>query len=337
MCTSFRLTATDGSVCIARTMEFPDMLGARVTVIPRSTTFTSVTPDGPGATWTTRHGIVGMDAVGNPRWLSDGMNEQGLYAGLLYMPGFARYPSPEGVPANSLVSNLDVIALLLGTCATVAEAFEAASHYVIWGQPQGLIGGTPPIHIVLHDALGESGVIEFRDGAQSHVNNPLGVATNAPYLDWHLNNVRLHLPSLQAENPAPVSINQVAFEPLSQGQGFLGLPGDGSSPSRFLRAAALVMTMTPAADAPGQEVAALHAVNNFDIPDGAMRGTGSTGLSQNDRTTWSSVSSLSAKRYIVRVESNPTPVVIDFATTDLTPGAPRQVSLASGTFAPLVL
>ncbi len=42
MCTSFRLTAKDDSVCIARTMDFPDMLGTMVAVIPRSRAFTSV-------------------------------------------------------------------------------------------------------------------------------------------------------------------------------------------------------------------------------------------------------------------------------------------------------
>ena len=99
---------------------------------------------------------------------------------------------------------------------------------------------------------------------------------------------------VQVEYPAPAVIGQEKFSPLSQGQGFLGLPGDGSSASRFLRAAAYVMTMVPAADAAGQEVAAFHALNNFDIPDGAMHGTGST-------------------------------------------GAPRQVSLSNGTFAPITL
>lgn len=90
MCTSFRLTAQDGSVVVARSMEFPDMLGAQLTAIPRESTFSSHTPEGTGASWTTRFGVVGMDLVGDSQFLSDGMNEAGLYAGLLYMPGFAR-------------------------------------------------------------------------------------------------------------------------------------------------------------------------------------------------------------------------------------------------------
>ena len=38
--------------------------------------------------WTSAYGVVGMDAFGQPGTMTDAMNERGLYAGLLYMPGF---------------------------------------------------------------------------------------------------------------------------------------------------------------------------------------------------------------------------------------------------------
>src|SRR3546814_2208036 len=77
MCTSCQLQAQDGSVCVARTMEFPDMLGARLTVVPRGITLKSASADGDGVTWTTTYGVVGMDATGDPQLLTDGMNERG--------------------------------------------------------------------------------------------------------------------------------------------------------------------------------------------------------------------------------------------------------------------
>ena len=82
----FQLRADDGSVVVARTMEFPDMLGANLAVIPHGTVLTSESPGGGGARWTSVHRVVGMDAVGKPQWLTDGMNEAALYAGALYMP-----------------------------------------------------------------------------------------------------------------------------------------------------------------------------------------------------------------------------------------------------------
>lgn len=332
MCTNFRLTAQDGSVVVARSMEFPDMLGAQVTAIPRGVTYTSASPEGEGASWTTIHGVVGMDAIGDTQYLTDGMNEAGLYAGVLYMPGFADYEDPTGIEPSRVISNMDICNYVLTMCSSVSEAFEALGKLTIWAQPQPAIGGVPPIHLVLHDKSGASGVVEFNNGKQQHIDNPVGVATNAPYLDWHYNNLRVHLPTLHALNPAPAEVNGVTFAPVSQGQGFMGIPGDGGSPSRFLRATGYVWTMTAQKDAATQEMAAFHALNNFDIPDGVMAGTGATGLPQNDRTTWSSISSLSAGRYIIRVENNPSPYVVDLASTDFSGGSPRQVSVPSGTF-----
>jgi len=336
MCTTFQLRASDDSVTVGRTMEFPDMLEARLTVLPRDASFVSPAPGGPGVSWTSRYGVVGMDAVGNPQWLTDGMNEAGLYAGALYMPGFASYEQPSDDAGRNLTV-LEAVTYALTTSATVAEAFENFARVTIWGPSNPTIGGVPPLHIVLHDATGASGVVEFEGEAQQHRNNPLGVATNAPYLDWHYDNVRNYLPRLSAANPTTVQIRGVEFAPLSQGQGFVGLPGDSGSAGRFLRAAAYVMTLTPPADAPALEMLTLHALNNFDIPVGLMTGVAATGIEQDDQTKWSSIASLTARRYIVRVQSDPTPVAVDLATTDFTGTVPRQRELAAGGFTALAV
>jgi choloylglycine hydrolase len=336
MCTSFQLRAVDGSVCVARTMEFPDMLGARLTVLPRGLRLTSTAPDGDGVMWTSTYGVVGMDAIGDPQLLTDGMNEKGLYAGALYMPGFASYEEP-GADASRTLAVLDAVVYALTTCATVAEVFAAFADLTVWGPENPLIHGVPPLHLVLHDATGAAGVIEFEDAQQQHRDNPLGVATNAPYLDWHYDNVRNWLPRIGAANPEPVEIRGVRFAPLAQGQGFVGLPGDSGSTGRYLRATAYVMTLKPADDARALERLSLHALNNFDIPVGLMTGVGATGLEQDDQTKWSSIASLSAGRYIVRTQDDPTPVVVDLTTTDFTGDAPRQLDLQPGDFAPVVV
>ncbi|MET0296046.1 MAG: linear amide C-N hydrolase, partial [Microbacterium sp.] len=299
-------------------------------------TLTSESPGGDGATWTTTHGVVGMDAVGKPQWLTDGMNEAGLYAGALYMPGFASYPAASADPAQNLAV-LDAVTFVLTQAATVAEAFALLATRTVWGPVNPLIGGTPPLHVVLHDATGDAGVVEFEDGAAQYRPNPLGVATNAPYLDWHYDNVRNWLPRLGAANPAPVEIRGTTFAPLAQGQGFVGLPGDSGSTGRFLRATAYVANVHAGRTADEAEQNALHALNNFDIPAGLMTGVGPTGIEQDDQTKWSSISSLSARRYIVRVQANPTPFVVDVAATDFSGDAPRQVALAAGGFQPIAI
>lgn len=77
MCTSFRLKAQDSSVVIGRTMEFPNLMGARITVLPRGYVGASVAPSGTGRTWKADFGVVGVDAFGQPGWLTDGTNEEG--------------------------------------------------------------------------------------------------------------------------------------------------------------------------------------------------------------------------------------------------------------------
>lgn len=337
MCTSFQLRAADGSISVARTMEFPDALGARLTVIPRGLPLTSQAPDGPGIAWTSRYGVVGMDAFDEPSLLSDGMNEVGLYAGVLYMPGFATYQDPAGADPSRTLEVLNTVTYALTTCASVADVFTALSALTVWGQWNDAINDIPPLHLVLHDATGASGVIEFEAGVPRYLDNPLGVATNSPYLDWHYQNVRNWIPRLTAANPDSVTIRDVEFAPLSQGQGFVGLPGDSGSVARFLRATAYVMTLIEPDDAESLEMLSFHALNNFDLPAGVMTGVSAGGLEQDDQTQWSSISSLSTRRYIVRVQSNPTPVVVDLTTTNFDGDAPRQHELAAGSFHPITI
>jgi hypothetical protein len=54
---------------------------------------------------------VGVDAFGQPGWLTDGMNERGVYAGLLYMPGFCDYPAADGRDPATCMSIVNAIGL----------------------------------------------------------------------------------------------------------------------------------------------------------------------------------------------------------------------------------
>ena len=84
--------------------------GARITVLPRGYVGASVAPSGTGRTWTADFGVVGVDAFGQPGWFTDGTNEKGVYAGLLYMPGFCDYPSAEGKDPGGCMSIVDTVA-----------------------------------------------------------------------------------------------------------------------------------------------------------------------------------------------------------------------------------
>ncbi|HPU39980.1 MAG TPA: choloylglycine hydrolase family protein [Microthrixaceae bacterium] len=341
MCTSFRVTATDGAIVVGRTMEFPTDMATKVTVLPVGFTATSVAPgDGSldpaghevpadGLTWTSRYGLVGMDVFGRPQSLTDGTNTEGLYAGLLYMPGFCDYTPAEGKDPSTLLSIIDLVAFVLGTCATVAEVKQVMAGVTVWPFVYGPFGFAPPAHLVLHDATGASAVVEWRDGEMVVFDNPIGVACNSPHFDWHLTNLRNYV-GLSVTNPASVTIDDVQLAVVSQGPGMFGLPGDASSPSRFVRAVAYTASLRPVPSGDELEHTALHVLNDFDITKGFVRAGADP--SGDDHTIWSTVTNLTARRYVVRTYDNPIPQAIALHDLDFSRGV-TQSPLPAGGFA----
>ncbi len=338
MCTSFRIAATDGTVVVGRTMEFPTDMATRVTVLPVGFRATSVAPgdgiegddDGQGLAWTARYGVVGMDVFGRPQSLTDGTNTQGLYAGLLYMPGFCDYTPADGQDPSVLMSIVDVVAYVLGTCATVSEARSTMAAATVWPWVFGPCGFAPPAHLILHDATGASAVVEWRDGEMVMFDNPIGVACNSPHLDWHLTNLRNYV-GLSALNPSTVAVDDERLSTMGQGLGMFGLPGDASSPSRFVRATAYTASLRPVATGEQLERTALHVLDDFDIPQGFVRSGDDP--SGDDHTLWSTVTNLSDRRYVLRTYDNPVPQAISLDDIDFTAGV-VQAPLPTGAFAP---
>ncbi len=131
--------------------------------------------------------------------------------------------------------------------------------------------GTPlPLHFVINDPSGASLVVEYMHGEMRMFDNKVGVMTNSPNYDWHLLNLRNYA-NLTPEAGRPRSIDGVSLAPFGAGSGMLGLPGDFTPPSRFVRAVAFVNTMEPVKDAAEAVNAASRMLNNFDIPKGLVR------------------------------------------------------------------
>ena len=275
----------------------------------------------PASAWTTTHGFVGIDAFGHADWLTDGMNEAGVYASLLYMPGFCDYTPAVGTPADELLAIVNVVAYVLGTSASTAEVKQALEAVTVWPFEVAGFGFAPPAHVIVHDASGDSAVIEWVDGEMVVFDNPIGVATNSPHLDWHLLHLNNYV-NLTPVNPKPLVVEGVTLAPFGQGPGMSGLPADDSGPSRFVRATAYVASHTDIPDVRTGEMAAFHILNNFDIPVGFVRDGSDGGL--HDQTLWSTIANLTDLRYIVRGVDDPNPVAIDLHETELDGGDPRR-------------
>ncbi|HVZ66747.1 MAG TPA: choloylglycine hydrolase family protein [Patescibacteria group bacterium] len=302
MCTCFLVKAKDKSVVVGRTMEFGIDLQSKISIFPREFKFQGMGANNkPGFSWSSKYGFVGMDALGMPM-VSDGMNEKGLYVGDLYLPGFAKYQDvPIGEEGNS-ISPLDVAGYLLSECENVEEAKQAISRVFVWPMFVPQIKSVAPLHFVVNDANGKSALFEYIDGKLNIHDNPVGVVTNSPYFDWHLINLRNYV-NLSANNVPDLKLDGDDIMPIGQGSGMLGLPGDATPPSRFVRAVALTQSIVKAENVEEATKNAFHILNNFDLPRGFARET-REGQTVYDYTSWSTISDLTQKIYYYRGYDN---------------------------------
>ncbi len=299
-CTSIIFKAQDGTGIYARTMEWgASDLHSQMLLVPRGTKFSSeLAVNKTGLTWTTKYGYVGINANGLP-FAADGMNEEGLVVGMLYFPGFAEYQEATDETTAKSIGNGDVANYLLGNFKTVEDVRAAMPTIRVVLDTAVLkeFGTAAPLHYVVTDASGASIVIEYTKGALSIFDNKVGVMTNSPSYDWHVLNLRNYANLKPQEVSATRSINGVSLAPFGVGSGMLGLPGDFTPPSRFVRAVAYVQTMEPAKDAAEGINAASTMLDNFNIPAGLVR----EGTSADDHrvgfTQWSVIADTRHKVY----------------------------------------
>ena len=317
-CTGIQLIAADGTVVYARTLEFAVDLQSDVIVVPRGYERIGETPDGKqGLKWEVKYANVGANGVGVP-YLFDGVNEKGLAAGTFYFPGFAGYMNYEPNDAGKTLAPYQVNSWILDNFATVEEVEADIDKILVASVVFKPWGYVLPLHYVVHDAKGDCIVIEIVDGQLKVYKNPLGVITNPPTFDWHMANLRNYV-NLSFTNAPAMQLGQATLTALGQGSGMLGLPGDFTPPSRFVRAAEFSQSAYQAETGRAAVLEAFHILNNFDIPRGSARERGKDihGNPPADYTQWTSANDLKAKQYYFRTFENSRIRMISLMKMDL--------------------
>lgn len=314
-CTGIRLIAKNGAVVYGRTLEFGKDIASKIIMIPRNYSFVGTLPRGQkGLRWHSKYAVVGANAF-DAVAIVDGVNEQGLAGGLFYFSGYAQYQDIDPKEYDRALAPHELMTWILTNFATVAEIKKALPFIKIAKtifMPMSII---PPLHAIVHDAQGNSLVIEYVHGALQMYDNPLGVITNAPTFDWHMTNLRNYV-MISARNSAPVQLHNLKLEPMSQGSGMLGLPGDFTSPSRFVRAVAFSQNVTPCADEHETRNTLFHLLHLFDIPRGVVY-QDVDGIRNYELTQWTGVSDLRNMCYYFTTYGNPQVHMIDMKAMDL--------------------
>ncbi len=271
-CTGISLTTTDGNSVHARTIEWGiGPLGSKLVVAPRSLSFTSQLPkERSGITWTNRFGYVGISLV-EDYIIGEGMNEVGLNAGLFYFPGYGSLAPYDPKNTRNSISEVDLTRWILGRFATVEEVREALRKVTVTPAHLDENDRPPPtIHWRVTDAKGGSIVIEIIDGGNVQVyDNDVGVITNSPGFPWHLTNLNTQI-NVQPGTLPPRKLGDHQLFSFGAGTAALGLPGDYSPSSRFVRAAFFLNTAPPLETTTEAVTQAFHILSNFDIPIGTV-------------------------------------------------------------------
>ena len=263
-CTGITLKSKDGTTIVARTIEWAEsVMNNMYVVVPRNQELQSLTPSGmDGVKFKTKYGFVGL-SVEQKEFMVEGINEKGLSAGLFYFPNYGKYQSYDASQKDKCLADFQLVSYVLAECSTVDEVKEALKKVrIINIDPR-----SSTVHWRFTEPSGRQIVLEIVNEVMHFYENPLGVLTNSPGLEWHLMNLNNYI-NLQPGNAPDHPFGPLEMKNFGHGSGLLGLPGDFTPPSRFVRAAFFQLTAAQQPDAQRSVIQAFHLLNNFDIPAG---------------------------------------------------------------------
>ena len=166
--------------------------------------------------------------------LYEGVNEHGLMGGQLYYREFARYAKEEE-KGKDIVQPAYVVTYILTQCQNIEEVKQYFKEKMLVFNT-GIFGKIPDIHWFFSDPSGASVVVEIDEHGLHLFDKNLGVLTNSPNYDWHCH----HMREFAVQTPHDAmgqTLNGQPLAPCYSGTGMNGIPGDWSSPSRFVRLA----------------------------------------------------------------------------------------------------
>ncbi len=284
-CSLILWNTNDQAVVAARTWDLYVDEKPRLVYLPRGIARRGVA-EGNAAQWTLKFASTVLTAF--DAGASDGMNEAGLSAHLLYLHGTEYEPADE----RPAVSNLQWAQYVLDNAATVAEALEALKAVRIVSNKA--LGREWPVHIALEDASGDSAVLEFVNGKLVvHHGRDVTVMTNEPTLEEQLDNRKRY----------------------KLFGGDLAMPGDINPADRFVRASSYLKTLPKPANT-YEAVSHLAGIaRNVAVPFGAVDTSGSE-ATDTWPTRWATVVDLTHKIFYVMPVNSPAVFWVDFGKLD---------------------
>ena len=231
MCTS--LSFTSPVALFGRNLDLDVPFGEQVVVTPRNFPFAfHQVPSMPS-----HFAMIGMACVteGVPLY-AEAVNEKGVYIAGLNFPQNAYY-APLAPSEKTALAPYELIPFLLGQCESLAQARSLLEDISLVAIPFSAGYPLAPLHWHIADQTGSITVESMKDGLNIY-ENPAGVLTNNPPFPFQMMNLNNYM-HLRTSAPVNHFSSSVPLRTYGQGMGAMGLPGDFSPMSRFVKAAFL--------------------------------------------------------------------------------------------------
>lgn len=313
MCTAISMNM--GGFYFGRNLDLEYQFGERVVFTPRNFPF-SFRKEKP----LNQHlALIGMATVqeGYPLY-AEAANERGLCMAGLSFPDNAYYPeSLDNDKSN--ISPFELIPWVLGRCASVEEtrSLLEKTHITAVNFSEEL--PLSPLHWIIADDKGSVTLEAVKEGLKI-CDNPVGVLTNNPPFDFHLNNLSRYL-NLSPDYPKDSLFKSIGLKPFGGGFGAIGLPGDFSSPSRFVKAAFLKFCSPDCKSKTEGVTQFFHILDSVAMVNGGVI----TADGRLEKTTYSCC--ICGGVYYYKTYSNSRVTAVDMAKEDLDGRELRQFEL----------
>ncbi len=297
MCTAISMKIKDSY--FGRNLDYEHTFGEKITVTPRNYHFAFQN----GTCAKSHYAIIGMAVVSdNYPLYFDAVNEAGLGMAGLNFPENACYN--KEVCAKENIASFEFIPKILSFCRNTGEAKKMAENINITDASFRKDVPPTPLHWFISDGESSITVEQTKEGMRVY-DNPVGVLTNSPAFDIHMANLSNYM-HLSPYEPKCVFSDRINLKAHSRGMGAVGLPGDLSSMSRFVRAAFTKLNLVCEDDENFAVCGFFHALYSVYQLRGCVRLD--TGLEQ---TNYSCCCNLSKGVYYCTTYNNPTIFAFD--------------------------
>lgn len=312
-CTGITLKSNDGANLVARTVEWANGESpSDYLIVPQGFERQSMLPDGTrgGMKYTAFYGYAGL---ASEDYVIEGLNQVGLSAGLFYFPKVGSYPKYDSSQKDITISDTEFVAWILGSFETVEDVISALRSVRVVATDSR----AQNLHWRVADKYGRQIVIEYMDGIPMVYENNLGVLTNSPEYPWHITNLNNYI-NLKPGTDSGHAFGDIQLSPIGHGSNMLGLPGDMTPPSRFVRVA-FYQNSAPILETADMAVEqAFVILQAMTIPIGAQFEDKTKIPNIPSATQWTSVTDMTNNKLYYTTMYNPTIRRIDLNDIDFT-------------------